>query len=442
MGTIGLPDTIPNKYTGPEVNLVPIRFFPHRPVVGNKKFPVGQMVILQKNPTTGLEGELWYLSKFTSGNPIWLPLTSGTSGPTISLSDTAGTQVLPTALGNIQLEGTAGITVTADPGSNKLVLALGGGGTAVDSIAVDAATGPGTNPVLPTAAGVITITGGQIANAGLANVIRSNSLSANAFTIQIQQAGAAAATNSTKNGVAHFNSSHFTLGADAFVSSQTATTSQIGIVTLASQAQSEYNTYGTTQVLQSGNIAAMLAKPAPIGSSTPNTGAFTTCSATGATDQFVILTAAITGTGTNVENTSARLFYRTTTVGAAGLGNIVEFFLYNAAGSDTEFSQLVTVIDTATAAAETGHFRIDVKTAGTTAPSCRFYGDRVELQTSSRLRLGSGGIDFMSGAGDPNGAVTAAKGSYYARTDGSSTSTRAYINTDGATAWTSVTTAT
>ena len=47
------------------------------------------------------------------------------------------------------------------------------------------------------------------------------------------------------------------------------------------------------------------------------------------------------------------------------------------------------------------------------------------------------GIYFGSGAP----TVSAAKGSLYLRTDGSSTSTRAYINTDGATTWTAITTA-
>ena len=47
------------------------------------------------------------------------------------------------------------------------------------------------------------------------------------------------------------------------------------------------------------------------------------------------------------------------------------------------------------------------------------------------------GIYFGSGAP----TVSAAQGSLYLRTDGSSTSTRAYINTDGATTWTNITTA-
>ena len=45
----------------------------------------------------------------------------------------------------------------------------------------------------------------------------------------------------------------------------------------------------------------------------------------------------------------------------------------------------------------------------------------------------------FAGSGVPT--VSAAKGSLYLRTDGTSTSTRAYINTDGATTWTAITTA-
>lgn len=55
---------------------------------------------------------------------------------------------------------------------------------------------------------------------------------------------------------------------------------------------------------------------------------------------------------------------------------------------------------------------------------------------------GSSNVSFSCGSGDPNGVVTATQGSLYMRVDGSSTTTRAYINTNGITAWTSVTTAT
>lgn len=49
------------------------------------------------------------------------------------------------------------------------------------------------------------------------------------------------------------------------------------------------------------------------------------------------------------------------------------------------------------------------------------------------------GINMYAGSGAPT--FTAAKGSIYVRLDGSSSSTRMYINTDAAATWTSVTTA-
>lgn len=50
-------------------------------------------------------------------------------------------------------------------------------------------------------------------------------------------------------------------------------------------------------------------------------------------------------------------------------------------------------------------------------------------------------VGFISGTGSPNTVVTAPKGSYYARLDGSTTNDRAYINIDGATGWTAIITA-
>lgn len=54
------------------------------------------------------------------------------------------------------------------------------------------------------------------------------------------------------------------------------------------------------------------------------------------------------------------------------------------------------------------------------------------------LYIGTGAFGVYYGSGAPT--VSASKGSLYLRSDGSSTSTRAYINTDGGTTWTAVTT--
>jgi hypothetical protein len=60
--------------------------------------------------------------------------------------------------------------------------------------------------------------------------------------------------------------------------------------------------------------------------------------------------------------------------------------------------------------------------------------------TSARLLFGTtAGFGIYYGSGAPT--VSAAQGSIYLRSDGSSTSTRLYVNTDGGTTWTNVTTA-
>jgi len=59
---------------------------------------------------------------------------------------------------------------------------------------------------------------------------------------------------------------------------------------------------------------------------------------------------------------------------------------------------------------------------------------------TGQIDLGGGNVRIQSGSGSPNGSVSAPKGSLFLRTDGSSTSTRAYINTNGGTTWTAITT--
>lgn len=90
----------------------------------------------------------------------------------------------------------------------------------IEGFVVNANTAPGSNPVLPISSGgiqVVTITGGQVAASTTANVIQTNSLAANTFTIQIQRSAAVASTTIGDNGVSHFNSAHFSVDANGFV---------------------------------------------------------------------------------------------------------------------------------------------------------------------------------------------------------------------------------
>lgn len=71
--------------------------------------------------------------------------------------------------------------------------------------------------------------------------------------------------------------------------------------------------------------------------------------------------------------------------------------------------------------------------SGTAVPAGGTAGSGYKFSSTSNL-----GVFF--GSGVPT--LSAAQGSLYVRTDGSSTSTRLYVNTNGTTGWTNVTTAT
>lgn len=100
--------------------------------------------------------------------------------------------------------------------ANGFVTFVGSVGS--EAFNVDAHTAPGTDPVVPDGSGIITVTGGQVAAGTTVNVIQTNSLAVNTYTIQIQRSSAQAATTIGANGVSHFNSAGFTVDANGYVS--------------------------------------------------------------------------------------------------------------------------------------------------------------------------------------------------------------------------------
>lgn len=112
-------------------------------------------------------------------------------------------------------------TITVGYSSPNITLDLAGGSSAIDSIAVDTTTGAGTNPVLPTAAGLVTMTGGQYATGTFGTrVITINSPAANTLAVEVQISTTSASSLITNNGVSHFNSAQFTIDANGFVSTK------------------------------------------------------------------------------------------------------------------------------------------------------------------------------------------------------------------------------
>ena len=129
-------------------------------------------------------------------------------------------------------------------------------------------------------------------------------------------------------------------------------------------------------------------------------------------------TGGITATGTSGVNISGAAV---TTINTGGTGALN---LGNATGNTSVTGSLTT---TTTLTATLGAI---------TATN----GDFVAGTAAKGIILG-GGAKVVCGTGDPNGSVTAAQGSLYLRLDGSSASTRAYINSNAGTTWIAVTTA-
>lgn len=104
-----------------------------------------------------VKGTLWLDTAASSaymwpGTGDWISLGSGTTGAIVTLTGNSGGAISPVG-GNIDIVGGAGVTVVGTAGT--LTISLTGGGVAIDSFVPDA----GTNPVVPSALGVVTMAG-------------------------------------------------------------------------------------------------------------------------------------------------------------------------------------------------------------------------------------------------------------------------------------------
>lgn len=128
-------------------------------------YSVGTVWQVGKNPTTGVEGNLWMLSKIVANIGYWVQLSTG--------------------------------------------------GTPIDSIQVQSITAPGVNPVTADSTGLVTINGAIVANHSVPIETRTRVL--NTYNVEVQYAASAASTTANKSGLAHFDSAKFSVDANGFV---------------------------------------------------------------------------------------------------------------------------------------------------------------------------------------------------------------------------------
>jgi hypothetical protein len=142
------------------------------------------------------------------------PVTTVGSGSTLTIDVQRAQAIASTNASNVGLAAFSSTQFGVD--ANGFVTLLGT--AAISGVTVDAHTAPGTSPVVPNSSGDITVTGAQVAAGTTTNVIQTNSLAANTYTIQIQRSQAVSSSTVGDNGVAHFNSANFSVDSNGFVS--------------------------------------------------------------------------------------------------------------------------------------------------------------------------------------------------------------------------------
>lgn len=143
-----------------------------------------------------------------------VPLQTTASGNTVNINVQYASAAASSVAANAGVASFNSLQFTVD--ANGFVSFSGGSVT--EAFGVDTFTAPGTNPVLPNGSGIITVTGGQVAAGTTTHVIRTDSLAANTYTIEIQRSQAVASSTVGDNGVSHFNSTYFTVDGNGFVS--------------------------------------------------------------------------------------------------------------------------------------------------------------------------------------------------------------------------------
>lgn len=206
VGQVGLPPINANTlgYQGSMLPYVPIVTASRDPTGTDINYPTGC------EWSNGLTLDGWKLFGFVDGVAQWRTVNGGGGGSGIqSLSDDFGTKAFPDGMGDVQLLASPGIATLA--GATSINFSLVGGGVASQYYNVDAATVPGVNPVVPDGGGNVNLTGGQVAPGSVgADVIETHTYNPHSITFEIQQTNTAAAKDTTKNGVSHFNNAQFT----------------------------------------------------------------------------------------------------------------------------------------------------------------------------------------------------------------------------------------
>ena len=122
---LGVPFQSPLRYMPERTALIPIVRVDRLPLTSDQNFPVCQFWLIDRNPTTGTEGDLYYLERFdSSGDAIWTKLAdiSGVAGLQQITGDT-GFAVID-AGDNIDVVGNAAQGVSTAGAANTVTITV------------------------------------------------------------------------------------------------------------------------------------------------------------------------------------------------------------------------------------------------------------------------------------------------------------------------------
>lgn len=320
------PNT-PTKYVGTDVNLVTNVIRNREPTLADyiqpetgRYYPIWCTWQVGKNPTTGVEGELWVLTKIVANQGYWVKMTSGSgTGPIIGITVPAGTSpVYPDGAGLVNFTSTGGTIAITGSTVDTINFDLVGGGAAVDSVVGDDGV-----PVFPDGFGQLFLDTLLVANNTYPTPIYTLNTAPHTQTIGYSLSTANATTNNTSYaGLSYFDDSIFTVNNSGYVSmgggSHPALQSITGDDTVIVYADATGNIDLTTSI---------------VANSTNATPIFTTSS--GASNETIELQLSTASSTTNDENLAGICYFDdsqftvnadgyVSLVGGGGSGSIVQ----------------------------------------------------------------------------------------------------------------------
>lgn len=187
----GVSPKSPNKYLGPNVyqvlcvtrNRAPTGSDVFQPETG-KYYPFSSIWVVGKDPTTGIQGDLWILGKIVANVAFWTQISAGT-GTLVQLAvPTGSSPVSPDGMGIITFTSTGGTLSINGTGSNTINFEVIDSGLPWHNVTATSATMVSDNGYQPNNAGLVTLTMPSIVSSTFGDTIKVSGFGAGGWLIQ------------------------------------------------------------------------------------------------------------------------------------------------------------------------------------------------------------------------------------------------------------------